>query len=110
MISSHLIGHLFFSPSTLQSLDNIRVIHQKKFNEGQSLIDPELTSTKDLPSESDSLVTTKVSKKQYTYVKPIAERVDQYRSKQDNIMLAVKRFPHPLEDFMQQRQNFREIR
>jgi hypothetical protein len=60
--------------------------------------------------ESDALVTTRISKSQYSFIKPLAGRVDQFRSSQDNILLAVKRLPHPLEDFKKQRQNYREIR
>lgn len=98
-------GHYFFTPSTVEGMKKL-----KKFNEGPSLVDKELTSTKDLPDESDALVTTNISKSHYTFSKPLAARVDQFRPSQDNIMLAVKRLPHPFEDFKRQRQNFREIR
>jgi hypothetical protein len=38
------LGHFFFTPSTVEGMKK-----QMKFNEGHSLIDRELTSTKDLP-------------------------------------------------------------
>jgi len=83
----------------------------KKYNTGPSLIDAEITSTRDLVTESDALVTTSTAKKHYTFLKSIgARRLDMVRSSCDNILLAVKRLPHPLEDVQRQRANFREVR
>lgn len=56
-------------------------------------------------------VTTEIAKKHYYFLKSIGpRRLDMVRSTCDNVHLAVKRLPHPLEDVRQQRENFRQVR
>jgi hypothetical protein len=116
--SLQLTGHFYWSPLLVD-----KPSETKKFNDGPSLIDEEITATRDLVTESDALVrktwrgrltlkvTTEIAKKHYTFLKSIGpRRLDMVRSSCDNVVLAVKRLSHPLEDVRQQRENFRLVR
>eukprot|EP01127_Copromyxa_protea_P023181 TRINITY_DN8614_c0_g1_i3.p1 TRINITY_DN8614_c0_g1~~TRINITY_DN8614_c0_g1_i3.p1 ORF type:complete len:419 (+),score=61.73 TRINITY_DN8614_c0_g1_i3:82-1338(+) len=99
-------GHHFWSPLLAD-----RPKETKKFHTGPSLIDQEITATRDLVSESDALVTTEIAKKHYTFLKSIGpRRLDMVRSTCDNVYLAVKRVSHPQDDVRKQRENFRQVR
>lgn len=90
-----------------------------------SLIDAELTSYRPLPNEargishpSDklfhvftvALIDMEILKADYTEIKQLSRNVRQFRSRADNVMIAVKMIPHQSLDFVQQRENYNQIR